>query len=323
MTAGIFLLAAVGLFLSAFFSGSETGFYRATRLRLVLDARSGDTVARLLLWLMTNPSLFVATTLVGNNAANYLVSFAIVMGAQAVFPGPGHAAELVAPIVLAPALFVYAELLPKHLFLNAPNRLLRLGGPLFLAFGVLFFPVAALLWILNYVLARFLGEAPQEVRLKLARRELRRVLEEGHAAGILHPCQRGLAQGIFSVASVPVGNYAVPVANVPRAKAGMSKDEVFRLARRYRLAVLPVESAGNPAEFAGYYRMIDLALDDSPEPGPLHPLMDIPDTVSHLGALMRMRSGGHSLARVVAGEGETLGVVTDERLTEPLWKRGQ
>ncbi len=319
MTAGIVLLA-VGLFLSAFFSGSETGFYRATRLRLVLDARSGDRVARLMLWLMNNPSLFVATTLVGNNAANYLTTLAIVLGAQVLFPGPGRAAELLAPIALAPVVFVYAELLPKHLFLNAPNRLLRLGGPLFLAFVVLFFPVAALLWAFNYLLARCLGEAPQEVRLKLARRELRRILEEGHAAGILHPSQRGLAQGIFAVANVPVRRYAVPVASLPRARADMSKEEVFRLARRYRLAVVPVESAERPGELIGYYRVIDLALDHAPEPGPLLPLMEIPDMISHLGALMRMRSGGHGLAKVVAGEGEILGVVTAEQLTESLWK---
>ena len=319
MTAAI-ILFAVGLFLSAFFSGSETGFYRATRLRVVLDARSGDLVARLLLWLMNNPSLFVATTLVGNNAANYLTSLAIVLGAQALFPGPGHAAELIAPVALAPVLFVYAELLPKHLFLNAPNRLLRLGGPLFLAATVLFFPVAALLWVFNHLLARFLREAPQEVRLKLARRELRRILEEGHAAGILHPSQRQLAQGIFAVANVPVWRYAVPVAGVPRAKADMSKDDVLRLARRYRLAVVPVESVEKPGELIGYYRTIDLALDPSPEPAPPHPLMEIPDTISHLGALMRMRSGGHGLAKVVGGEGETLGVVTAEELTEPLWR---
>ncbi len=320
MTAGILLLAATGLFLSAFFSGSETGFYRATRLRVVLDARSGDRVARLLLWLMNNPSLFVATTLVGNNTANYMVSLAIVLGAQALFPGPGRLAELLAPVALAPVLFVYAELLPKHLFLNAPNRLLRLSGPLFLAFTVLFLPVAALLWVLNYLLARFLGEAPQEVRLKLARRELRRVLEEGHAAGILQPSQRRLAQGIFAVANVPVCRYAVPAASLPRAKTDMSKEEVLRLARRFRLAVVPVESAEKPGELIGYYRVIDLALRSEPEPGPVQPLMEVPDMISHLGALMRMRSGGHGLAKVVGGEGETLGVVTAEQLTEPLWQ---
>ena len=35
------VLLLAGVFLSAFFSGSETGFYRAIRLRLVLDAMDG------------------------------------------------------------------------------------------------------------------------------------------------------------------------------------------------------------------------------------------------------------------------------------------
>ena len=72
-------LASVGLLLSAFFSGSETGFYRATRLRLVLDALGGDRIARALVWLGNRPMLFVATILVGNNLANYLTSLAVVI----------------------------------------------------------------------------------------------------------------------------------------------------------------------------------------------------------------------------------------------------
>ena len=39
-------LGIVGTALSALFSGSETGFYRATRIRLVLDALGGDLVSR-------------------------------------------------------------------------------------------------------------------------------------------------------------------------------------------------------------------------------------------------------------------------------------
>ena len=46
------ILVAAGLFLSAFFSGSETGFYRVTRVRLVMDAKSGKWIARSLLWLI-------------------------------------------------------------------------------------------------------------------------------------------------------------------------------------------------------------------------------------------------------------------------------
>ena len=43
MIEGIFLFF-VGLLLSAFFSGSETGFYRVTRMRLLLDGLAGDPV---------------------------------------------------------------------------------------------------------------------------------------------------------------------------------------------------------------------------------------------------------------------------------------
>ena len=69
---GIFLLLGGGLILSALFSGSEIGFYRIPRVRLRLDALEGDFIARGLLWLTNYPTLFVATTLIGNNIANYI-----------------------------------------------------------------------------------------------------------------------------------------------------------------------------------------------------------------------------------------------------------
>ena len=58
--------------LSAFFSGSETGLYRVSRTRLVLDGLAGSRAARGIVWLLNHPSIFVATTLVGNNLANYV-----------------------------------------------------------------------------------------------------------------------------------------------------------------------------------------------------------------------------------------------------------
>ena len=321
-------LAAVGLFLSAFFSGSETGFYRVTRTRLMLDALGGDLIARGLLWLVNHPSMFVATTLVGNNLANYLTSLAIVMGIQSLVraggqsPAHWYAAELIAPLAFAPLLFVYGELLPKNLFLNAPNRLLRMGGPLFLLFVPLFFPVSVLLWGLNRILARFVAQPPERVRLTLARRELRRVLEEGHEAGILHPSQVELARGIFAVANHPVTRYTTPLGEVARARSDTSKEEVRRLARRLQIADVPVEDTAADSRLIGYVRIIDLGLDPSGRLGPVRPLLEIPHTNSHIEALMQMHGARESLARVVDAEGHTLGILTARRLREPLFRGG-
>lgn len=322
-------LGAVGLFLSAFFSGSETGFYRATRVRFVLDALGGDPVARGLVWLTNHPSMFVATTLVGNNLANYLTSLAIVMGVQAVLfadgqgSGHGHVVELIAPLLWAPFLFIYGELLPKNLFLNAPNRLLRKGGPLFLFFVLLFFPVSVLLWGLNRIFARLLAEPPEQVRLRLARRELERVLEEGREAGILHPSQVKLARGVLAAAAHPVTRCLVPLSEVVRVQKNMCREEVCRLARSHEVPEIPVEDTDAKARLIGYVRVIDLRLAPSEGLEPIRPLIEIPHTDSHVDALMRIESAQEGLARVVDAEGQTLGILTARRLREPLFRGEQ
>ncbi|MDA7903960.1 DUF21 domain-containing protein, partial [Mariniblastus sp.] len=107
------LLLLLGIFLSAFFSGCETGFYRASRVRFVIAGLDGDLISQYLIKLFNNPTLFVATTLIGNNVANYLTSLAIVLLAQQMTGS--NAAEMLAPILLSPLLFVYGELLPKNL----------------------------------------------------------------------------------------------------------------------------------------------------------------------------------------------------------------
>jgi CBS domain containing-hemolysin-like protein len=315
-------LGLVGILLSALFSGAETGFYRATRLRLLLDALGGDAIARGLLFLTNHPSLFVATTLVGNSLAAYLVSLAMVVVLRAVLPGQAALVPWIAPLLLAPVLLVYGELLPKNLFLQAPNRLLRRVGPLFLFFVVVLLPVSAWLWASSRLLARLLGVSPKPIRSILARRELRRVLEEGHEAGILHPAQRSLAQGIFAVANRPVGEFLVPIGQLPRARATMNKREVLALAERWRAAAIPVESADSAENLIGYVRVIDLVLSDSAELGPLRPLLEIRDSSTHLAVLTRLESANETLAGVVNARGETIGIVTTRRLREPLLREG-
>ncbi|NLX99144.1 MAG: DUF21 domain-containing protein [Rhodopirellula sp.] len=316
-------LAGVGLFFSAFFSGSETGFYRATRIRLVLDALGGDRVSRGLHWLTNHPTLFIATALVGNNLANYLVSLGIVMGAQAIWEGQSHVPDLIAPLVLAPILFVYGELLPKNLSLRAPNRLLRIGGPLFLVCVVLFFPVSMVLWGLNWVLAHFATESPEMIRLRIARRELQRILEEGHEAGILRPSQRSLAQGIFALASRPIHTYVVPPAKVARATSDMSKEEILELARRHHLSAVPLEGAGDEGRLIGYVRVADLRLDPSAEVMTVRPLLMVAQNDSYINVLTRLHGAKENLAEVLDEDGRAVGIVTAASLREPLFRGGR
>lgn len=311
-------MGILGLFLSAFFSGSETGFYRATRLRLVLDAMGGDQIARGLLFLTNHPALFVGTALVGNSVANYSISLATVIAMGQVFPQVPEAAEIIASIVLAPIVLVYGDLLPKNLFLQAPNRLLRRGGALFIFFVVLFFPLAGLLWLLGRLLGSLTRTSHEPIRLVLAQRELRRILAEGHEAGILHPAQQSLAHGIFAVARKPVRQFLTPPSQMVQVPSDMNKQAVLHLAERNHIAVIPVADDAS-GQLVGYVRVLDLRLHEGDDLAPIHPLPEVRDDNTHLAALMRLESTGDSLARVVDARGETVGIVTLERLREPLF----
>jgi CBS domain containing-hemolysin-like protein len=313
------ILFAVGLGLSAFFSGSETGFYRVARVRLLLDGLEGDYVSRALLWLTNNPALFVATTLVGNNLANYLTSLAVVLAVRQFPLGEHLLTEIIPPVLLSPVVFVYGESLPKNLFFHAPNLLLRRGAVLFLFCTVLFSPISAILWVLGRFLEWLVGEPPLRVRPALARKELQQVLDEGHEAGILRPAQRGLARSLFASASRPISDFSTPLGRMPKVRLGSPKSELLSSAKRLGVAAVPVlDKAGK--SLVGYVRVVELYLDDSATIDSVRTLPAIPSGESQIAAVILMETLGEDLARIVDDDGRTLGLLSARHLTKPLFR---
>ncbi|MFZ5832611.1 MAG: CNNM domain-containing protein [Planctomycetota bacterium] len=315
------LLATGGLLFSALFSGAETGFYRATRLRLVLDSLGGDRLSTALLWLVDHPSWFVATTLAGTNVANYLVSLAVVILSAQLAESSG-ALSLAANVLVTPILFVYGELLPKSLFLQAPNRLLRSSAPVLLACVVIFAPFSFAFVVIGRLLAHLTGSSPQPLPMTLARRELQRVLEEGHQAGILHPAQRSLAQGIFRVAGTPVARFIVPEESVPRVPTNATAAAALEMARQKGATQLAVVAPGATSPPIGYVRVVDLAISAQVGLGKWRPLPTLAPDTSHLVALMRLQTSKDTLAQVIDTSGQFVGFVSLESLRRPLVQVG-
>ncbi len=258
------ILGLVGLTLSASFSGSETGFYRIPRIRLKLDAIGNDRTARRLLWLVNHPSFFVATILVGNNVANYMVSMATVLFVGVVLPNnQGIAVEILSTLLVAPFLFVYGEMFPKFLCLHAPNRMLRLLTPIILFFFRLFLPFTSLLWLVNKGVALLLRRSREMIHLTLGRDELTRMIDEGHDVGILFDAQQQLANGVFAVSNRRVDDWAVSATLWPTLTADMTPTVALDIARQHRLAELPVYEPSDEASPSdeiplGYVRTVDL-----------------------------------------------------------------
>ncbi len=308
------LLFLVGLTLSAFFSGTETGLYRISRTRLVLDGLSGSKAAQGIVWLLNHPSIFVATTLVGNNLANYITSLAIVLALSTLF-GSGSSVELVGTMLLTPIVFVFGELLPKYLFFHAPYRLITATRPLLLVATIVFAPISLVLGLLGQLLQKITGQTPFRLRLAMARGELDQILRQGHEAGILAAGQRSLAQRLFEVGNQSAISFGVPVNRLAVVNAPIDTQEARHRARRCNHPIVLVRRGGRIVGFVWY---ADLCVRE--------PRLELMPTIRgratdrHLHVLLRMYDAGSDVAVLLDDGGDVRGVVTKRQLVQPLIK---
>lgn len=308
------VLFLVGLSLSAFFSGSETGLYRVSRTRLVLDGLSGSRAARGLVWMLNHPTVFVATTLVGNNIANYLTSYSIVSAVALLFGG-GPSVELIGPMLMTPLVFVFGELLPKYLFFHAPHQLITATRPFLLAATVLFAPVSLLLGLLGRVLQQVTGQTPFRLRLAMARGELDQVMRHGHEAGILAASQRSLAQQLFEVGNQTAISFGVPADRFAVVEAPVDVDQARHMARRRNHPIVLVRSGERIIGFLWYADLC--AAQPTLE---LNPVIRGRMEDRHLQVLLRLYDAGSEVAVLFDERGKVGSVATRRQLVQPLIK---
>ena len=315
------LLFIVGIILSAFFSGSETGFYRVPRVRLVIDGVAGSRLARGLLWASNNPTAFVATALVGNNLANYITSLAVVIAAGYWFPGGGLAAELIPPLLFSPLVFIYGELLPKRAFLDAPYRLLKIASPAMAVAAVVLLPISGVLWLVSRTLSRLSGTSNEPLRMTLRRRELTGVLAEGHEVGLLVPAQRDLALATFALGAKPIRDYMIPFGRHPRLPANTNREAVLATARKRRQDALPIATEkGNDQSF-GCLRASRCILMATGDLLPIEPLPTFAETTSFLDVITHLESSAQPLAAIHGPKDRIIGFVHLARLQQALWSK--
>lgn len=313
---GILLLLLVGLVLSAFFSGSETGFYRVTRVRLVMDAKSGKLISRILLWLINHMSVVVATVLIGNNIANYLVSLGLLLASQRLFATWG-AMETLLPLLATPVLFVYGELLPKYMYYKVPYRLLNAGAPLMVLCTILFLPISFIVIALESISQRLLGNNSLKTGSTLERQELQRVLVEGQEAGILLPIQREIAQNLFTYGVRPVRQFAVPLRAIAVVPEDTPRDEIIKLASRMKQPVIGVlDSTGQ--KLRGCYLASDLLMRKADAAPRILSISTLSANASCIQALTQLQTTGCPLAEIVDAQRRCIGVIRRERLMSLL-----
>jgi putative hemolysin len=314
MFAGAVVLFIAGCRLSAFFSGSETGFYRVSFLRLSIDAHTGDATAARLMWYVQHPEYFVATTLVGNNIANYLTTLAIGLAAGAVLEAEGAAVDVITTLLFSPVIFLFGELMPKNLYFRAPTTLLRRGLRWFDVCYRLFIPMSVPLVWLTRLIERVSGMTRHRMDFVLGRHRLIQVLSKGHEHGLLTAEQGQLVHGLLHEAALQPTDLMVPARQIRGVADGTDRDTILNFASTHGLTHVPVHARDSAYDWIGYLRVLDLKLSTQPVSSLLKPLMTLSESDTRLQALLALRDADCGIAVLQNAEGVTIGLLTERSL---------
>jgi len=146
---GIFIL----LLMSGFFSGSETAFTAASRLKLHGDAQKGNRGAILVNKIRERKDRMIGALLLGNNLVNILAS---ALATSVLIKLFGEAGVVYATLVMTALVLIFAEVLPKTYALHHAESMSKTLAPVMRYVILVLSPFTeAVTWIVRRVLRLF------------------------------------------------------------------------------------------------------------------------------------------------------------------------
>lgn len=140
------------IFVSFFFSGSETALTAANKVKLQTESRKGDPKAKRLLALLNKPRDFITTILIANNSANIVLpTLVTILAVQ-------HGWNVgIASLVITVVVIIVSEVIPKSIAATYPDAISKLVYPVIHLFVVILTPITKILNGLTGLINRMLA----------------------------------------------------------------------------------------------------------------------------------------------------------------------
>ncbi len=308
------------LLVNALLAGSEIAFVSLRDTQLTRIEQRGDR-GRVLATLARDPTRFLTTIQLGINLAGFLASASVAQGLADRLDGPlgflGAAAGPVAFVLVLLGLtyltMVLGELAPKRLAMQRAESWGLIAARPIAALDAVARPVVWLVGKSVDLVVRVLGGNPSARSEDVTEEEVRDLI----ATSVEDEEQRTILSGAFEAAERTLREIVVPRSQV----LALPLDALATEARAELVSSghtrAPVY-AGDLDDVRGVVHLIDLLDAVGPVSAHVRPATVLPEAVSVLDALRRLRADRQQMAVVVNEHGATEGIVTVEDLLEEI-----
>ncbi len=327
MTTGLGIIAGavIGLlFLSAFFSGTETAMTATSRARIHELARRGDKRALILEQLVAVPERLIGAILLGNNLVNILASALATSLFVKLF---GDTGVVYATFVMTALVLVFGEVMPKTYAIIKPDRVALLVAPVVKVLVAVLAPIVmGVGFIVRHTMQMLGFDTSGADNVLSAHDELRGAIDLHHQQGAVVKRDRDMLGGILDLRELEISDVMVHRTKMHLIEASLPANEVIANILTSGFTRVPVWR-DDTDNIVGILHAKDLLAALQHNKGDasqiniadiITPPWFVPDTTpvpDQLNAFLRRKT---HFAIVVDEYGEVMGLVTLEDILEEI-----
>ena len=308
------------IFVSAFFSGSETGLISLNRYRLRHLAKGGHKGAKRAHQLLKRPDRLIGLILLGNNFVNILASaIATILAVRLL----GEEGVWVATALLTIVVLIFAEITPKTLAAMRPERFAFPASAILKPLGWLLTPLVLLFNTIPSAMLRLFGVSQEELtEHSISREELRTVVNE--AGAMIPQRHQKMLLGILDLEKATVEDIMVPRNEITGIDLDDDWEHILKQLRNSQHTRLPVyrgeidQVVGilHLRNFLGLQRKSDLTREDLE--GVIRESYFIPEATPLNTQLLNFQKQRRRIGLVVDEYGDIQGLVTLDDILEEI-----
>jgi putative hemolysin len=317
------------IILGGLFSGSETGLYQLSRLRLRLGVEKKQLPFVILGRCLKDGSGLLLSLLIGNNLVNYLAtSLVTAMFLSRVGIEYEHKAEIYATLLMVPILFVFSELIPKNLFFYRADVLMPYLSPVLYAFykPLKWCGIVPLFKAFSNLFARLAGFTVSSAMVITSthRHKVQAILKDTHEEGILSPVQNDIVKRLVSISHVHIGSVMIPMSHVEMIRVDSGRSVLLNKLNKCaftRLLVTGTER-GNILGFINMYETLGSQKEFTDLKKFIKPIRELDAETTVTDAINFMQTEKQRILMVTRagriGRAKPIGIVTMKDLVEEL-----
>ncbi len=315
---GYIVAIVILIFLSGYFSSTETAFSSLNRIRLKNLVSTDKKKYSKVYFLSEHFDALISTILIGNNIVNITASTLATMMFTSLIDNQ-DVAGIVSTVVITVVVLIFGEVMPKSMAKRSPEYFARLTAPFILALYYVLYPLVWLMGLLQKLIAKIFKKKGNE---NITDEELITYVDEAQTEGGLDEYEGDLIRSAIEFDNMTVKDVFTPRVDVEAIDVEDSMADVMKVFKESGYSRLPVYKE-NIDTIVGVLNLKDFYeayIDGESKFSKLiaKNVIYVPDTMKISDVLRKLQIAKMHLAVVADEFGGTMGIVTLEDILEQL-----